>query len=70
MCAAIAARKKKMNKPNNPPAFPNGAIYESGMTLRDYFAAKAMMAFVSSDLHSGALSKLGAIGIRGGRSRR
>lgn len=35
-----------MNKPNNPPAFPAPAgvshITEQGMTLRDYFAAKAM----------------------------
>ncbi len=30
---------------NNPPAFPTGtgvAPYNPGMTLRDYFAAKAM----------------------------
>ena len=31
---------------NNPPAFPTGTgvtPYHSGMTLRDYFAAKAML---------------------------
>ncbi len=32
---------------NNPPAFPTGTgvtPYNPGMTLRDYFAAKAMLA--------------------------
>jgi hypothetical protein len=31
---------------NNPPAFPTGTgvLYNPGMTLRDYFAAKAMQA--------------------------
>lgn len=48
-----------MNKPPNPPAFPNQehawdgtqkSIYASeGMTLRDYFAAKAMAAMLTSD---------------------
>ena len=37
---------------NNPPAFPIGleAFGEdkTGMTLRDYFAAKAMQAIISS----------------------
>lgn len=36
-----------MTKPNNPPAFPTGTgitPYNSGMALRDYFAAKAMLA--------------------------
>jgi hypothetical protein len=41
---------------NNPPAFPNVSIRtkegievygDSGMSLRDYFAAKAMEAFIS-----------------------
>ena len=31
-----------MAKPDNPPAFPNAIDNEGGMTLRDYFAAKAM----------------------------
>jgi len=40
---------------NNPPAFPNDAVKDpfdrSGMSLRDYFAAKAMQAWESrSDL--------------------
>lgn len=43
---------------NNPPAFPNVSIRtkegievygESGMTLRDYFAAKAMQGMFASD---------------------
>jgi hypothetical protein len=41
---------------NNPPAFPlhnHGAqtlgLHVTGMTLRDYFAAKAMQAFLSAD---------------------
>jgi hypothetical protein len=35
---------------NNPPAFPpmhDPNTHEFGMTLRDYFAAKAMQAFMS-----------------------
>jgi len=40
---------------SNPPAFPNDAVKDpfdrSGMSLRDYFAAKAMQAWESrSDL--------------------
>jgi len=43
---------------NNPPAFPSGnevtlgdlrSSGHSGMTLRDYFAAKAMQGFLSND---------------------
>lgn len=42
-----------MNTPDNPPAFPHfipgderyATIRESGMTLRDYFAAKAMQGY-------------------------
>ena len=41
---------------NNPPAFPVQSIYiedqetnSTGMTLRDYFAAKAMQAFLTND---------------------
>ena len=36
---------------NNPPAFPTGTgvtPYNPGMTLRDYFAAKAMQGFCAS----------------------
>jgi len=33
---------------NNPPAFPNAHYHNvSGMTLRDYFAAKAMQGLMS-----------------------
>ena len=40
---------------NNPPAFPNEGFNgwgdpNQGMTLRDYFAAKAMQAFIASPL--------------------
>ena len=31
---------------NNPPAFPDG-LGNKGMTLRDYFAAKAMQAAIT-----------------------
>jgi hypothetical protein len=38
---------------NNPPAFPNDAVKDpfdkAGMTLRDYFAAKAMQAYLNDD---------------------
>jgi|APGre2960657404_1045060.scaffolds.fasta_scaffold43924_4 hypothetical protein len=44
---------------NNPPAFPHtveykgsdcgGIVPHSGMTLRDYFAAKAMQALLSDN---------------------
>lgn len=39
---------------NNPPAFPQfvlsngGAYVEGGMTLRDYFAAKALQGYISA----------------------
>ena len=41
----------EFNKPTNPPAFPividlgDGVKYQNGMTLRDYFAAKAMQGY-------------------------
>jgi len=38
---------------NNPPAFPNDAVKDpfdkAGMTLRDYFAAKAMQGMLSEN---------------------
>ena len=50
------------NKPTNPPAFPwnltlNGNTEEAiknghGMTLRDYFAAKAMQGYCSNQQHT------------------
>ena len=40
---------------NNPPAFPSQSVYiedqetnSRGMTLRDYFAAKAMQGYISA----------------------
>jgi hypothetical protein len=36
---------------NNPPAFPTGTgvtPYNPGMTLRDYFAAKALQGYISA----------------------
>jgi len=45
----------------NQPAFPAPAgvahITEQGMTLRDYFAAKAMQAFVEKYNHEGDISR-------------
>ena len=47
---------------SNPPAFPKPKLmqqvvsfdHEDGMTLRDYFAAKAMQAILESeDVHDG-----------------
>ena len=32
---------------NNPQAFPSNVWWETGMTLRDYFAAKAMQGLFS-----------------------
>jgi len=38
----------EFNKPTNPPAFPNAHYHNvSGMTLRDYFAARAMQGLMS-----------------------
>lgn len=41
-----------MSKPSNPLAFPAKTInpdeHHEGMTLRDYFAAKAMQSFLSN----------------------
>jgi hypothetical protein len=37
---------------NNPPAFPthpDGGLINDGMTLRDYFAAKAMQRLLTDD---------------------
>ena len=40
-----------MNKENGGPAFPEGNFEHktSGMTLRDYFAAKAMQSYFEPD---------------------
>jgi hypothetical protein len=39
------------DKQTGGPAFPHGQLRDeyNGMTLRDYFAAKAMQAFLSND---------------------
>jgi len=37
---------------NNPPAFPSVFDHERGITLRDYFAAKAMQGLLSSDVNA------------------
>ena len=39
-----------MNNPDGGPAFPtaNGGSVDDGMTLRDYFAAKAMPALIQA----------------------
>ena len=47
--------KTEDKKPQNPSAFPLTYVNPqySGMTLRDYFAAKAMQAIVSAKLVNG-----------------
>ncbi len=55
-----------MSKDNSPSAFPLGASEygghgsEAGMTLRDYFAAKAMQTLLCRDHLENAAAKLGA----------
>lgn len=42
---------ENQNKPKNPNAFPieyQDGEFQTGMTLRDYFAAKAMEGIISS----------------------
>lgn len=47
-------------KPINPPAFPLideiGNFIEPGMTLRDYFAAKAMQVYLQEALRTNGAS--------------
>ena len=47
------------NKPNNPTAFPSETVNEtySGMTLRDYFAAKVITG-ASQKVSAGSQSEL------------
>ena len=40
---------------NNPPAFPSVFDHERGMTLRDYFAAKAMQAIMGDSRYAGVI---------------
>lgn len=41
--------------PNNPRAFPNDYAMNPGMTLRDYFAAKALAGWLSGPCQGDAL---------------
>ena len=48
------------NKPTNPPAFPTGTgvtPYSPGMTLRDYFATKAMQSMLNNSTHYESVAK-------------
>ena len=47
-----------MTNPNKEYVFP---VYEvtGGMTLRDYFAAKAMQGLIAADAHDGGCVKCG-----------
>ena len=46
--------EKEKTKPNNPLAFPSEVgsreALQKGMTLRDYFAAKAMNGYLSASI--------------------
>jgi hypothetical protein len=49
-----------MSNNTGGPAFPTGTgvtPYNPGMTLRDYFAAKAMQAFIAKYSHEGDVSR-------------
>ena len=52
----------EFNKPTNPHAFPNPHRTDlTGMTLRDYFAAKAMQGLISIadlDMHQDDYARL------------
>ncbi len=53
-----------MSANNGGPAFPehdaHGAVYQQGMTLRDYFAAAALTGFLSGQ-PANALTELGVL---------
>ena len=41
----------EFNQPTNPPAFPNPHFHNvPGMSLRDYFAAKALPAIIADEV--------------------
>lgn len=42
---------------NNEPAFPSTFPRDYGLTMRDYFAAKAMYAFVSRGVNMDVISR-------------
>jgi len=49
-----AAKRQVLRNPQAFPTHPDGALAHEGMTLRDYFAAKAMQGIVAgtpSDEH-------------------
>ena len=48
-----------INRDTGGPAFPQDHLLNSGATLRDYFAAKAMQGLLASQIHgfNDALSK-------------
>ena len=48
------------DKPENPPAFPNNVVNAQGMSLRDYFAAKAMQALLGDYEDCGHYSNFAA----------
>ena len=58
---ALQLIQRRFQMANNQPAFPAPAgvshITEQGMTLRDYFAAKAMQTFVEKYSHEGDVSR-------------
>jgi hypothetical protein len=45
-----------MSRDTGGPAFPVGTAYQ-GMTLRDYFAAKAMQSLIEKYTHDGDVSR-------------
>ena len=49
-----AAKRKALRNPQAFPTHPDGAHIHDGMTLRDYFAAKAMQAMMVDGIHENA----------------
>jgi hypothetical protein len=43
-----AAKRKALRNPQAFPTHPDGAHIHDGMTLRDYFAAKAMQGLIAA----------------------
>lgn len=48
-----------MNNPQAFPCHPDTPPEYDGMTLRDYFAAKAMQGLIAADAHDGGCVKCG-----------
>ena len=56
-----AAKRKALRNPQAFPTHPDGALIHDGMTLRDYFAAKAMQGICASGpAHEWSNSRLAA----------